>query len=111
MKLEWYDVEQDPDVSSEIYGWLETVVNFTTANVNPPSVYKVTTQLAILNGAGGDSERWTTYGSWPSNVDWKELDMTSTELLTISVEVTYDRAIKECFSATPAQYVGPTCSA
>lgn len=108
-KLEWYDAEQDPDISAECYEWLETVSNLATANVNVPAYYKTTTELAMLNGQGGDSERWTTYGSWPSSFDWKELDYSGTEIQTVSVELGYDRAVRACLASGTPAYVGPTC--
>ena len=96
----WYDSEQLPDVSREIYHWLETVVNMASLSVAHPRNYKKSASLASLTGSGSVSERWRMYGTWPAQINWQELDMTSTDLLTCETTMRYDRAVRECF--TPA---------
>lgn len=108
-KLEWYDGEQDPDVSGELYEWLETVSNLATANVNVPSYYKSNAELAMTNGQGIDTQRWTMYGSWPQSADFSELDYQATEIATVKAELRYDRATKACFNSTTPGYLAPSC--
>lgn len=92
--LTWYDAEQSPDVSGEIYYWLENVVNLDTVVVSAPSFYKKDAKLYMLDGAGTPSETWTLYGCWPKEVNWGELAYEDTELATIEVVMRYDRAIR-----------------
>ena len=108
-KLEWYDTEQDPDTSSELYEWLATVSNLATANVNVPSSYKRNAELAMTNGEGADTQRWTMYGGWPQSADFSELDYSSAEIATVKAELRYDRATKACFTASTQAYQGPSC--
>jgi len=107
--LKWYDIEQTPDVSAGLYAWLETVTNIASANVNTPANYKRTAQLAMTDGTGQETETWQICNTWPSSVNWGELDYTATDLATIEATMRYDRAVRACRSAPAAQQFGPTC--
>lgn len=107
----WYDAEQNPDISRGIYHWLETVVNFTTIDVAHPSQYKRQAELSVLTGVGLPSEKWTMYGTWPTAVNWQELDYTSTDLLTCETTMRYDRAVRACLNPTRLQVPPPSCPA
>ena len=92
--LTWYDVEQDPDISSTLYTWLQTVVTITSANVVPPSSYKKQASLQMVDGGGTANETWTIYNCWPKEVNWQDLDYTVTDIATIEAQMRYDRAIR-----------------
>jgi hypothetical protein len=109
VSLTWYDAEQDPDISRSCYQWIETVCNMVSVKVNSPNYYKRQAVLKLLNGTGGASETWTMYGTWPTSVNWQELDYSATELLTVEATMRYDRAIRSCASAEPATVVPPSC--
>lgn len=99
--LVWYDGEQNPDVSGEVYKWLTSVVDLQLIEVALPSDYKMTASLTMLVGAtlespGTASEKWIMYGTWPAEVNWQELDYTSTDLMTIEATMRYDRALRYC---------------
>ena len=96
IELEWYDIEQNPDVSLGIYQWLGSVVNLPDVHVAHPRSYKKTAMLVMLNGFGAKNEEWTMYGTWPMEVDWKGLDYGSSEIQTCSVKMKFDRAIRSC---------------
>jgi len=115
--LVWYDGEQKPDISADIYYWLETVVNMTTIQVAHPEKYKKFAQLAMVGGmalvggmgATAVSERWELYGTWPAEINWQELDYTSTDLMTIEATMRYDRAIRSCQNSATNEPVTPAC--
>jgi T4-like virus tail tube protein gp19 len=107
--LTWYDVEQQPDVSRGIYAWIETVVNMHSIKVTHPKFYKRTASLLMLDGAGGTSERWTMFGTWPASCNWQELNYTSTEIQTIEATMRYDRAVRNCAPAPVPQAIAPNC--
>lgn len=90
--LVWYDIEQDPDIAEQVYSWLNSVINVGAATVEPPASYKTDASLESYNGAGETSEEWTLFGSWPSDVDWGDLDYTNTELQEVTATLVYDRA-------------------
>lgn len=95
LNLTWYDAEQDPDVSENMWEWLNVCLDVTQANVNPPNVYKATeTNLAMLNGLGAPTESWTVCNGWPKLINWSNLDYTSSELQTIEVQFRFDRAVR-----------------
>lgn len=110
--LVWYDVEQDPDISREVYGWLESVVNMHTIAVNSPSIYKAHAELRLLNGIGSFdqfSESWTMHGTWPAAINWQELDYTSTDLLACEATMRFDRATRVCGPSSLTSYTGRSC--
>ena len=89
---EWYDVEQPVDVSSALWNWYNGVIQIGTANVYSPLQYKKDSQLTMKDGLGVSNEQWGIYNSWPSEMDWKGLTYTSSELQKISAKIEYDRA-------------------
>ena len=93
--LTWYDVEQDPDISSTIYQWLNTVVTITSANVAPPSQYKKQASLQMVDGQGASNETWSIYNCWPKEVNWQDLDYTVTDIATIEAQMRFDRAMRQ----------------
>ena len=95
IKLVWYDAEQDPDVSKEMYTWLKGVVNIDQATVALPNVYKKQAKLSMIKGDGSVSETWTMAGCWPQNVNWSDLNYTNTEIQVVEVNMRYDRAIRK----------------
>ena len=92
--LVWYDSEQNPDISGEVYNWLGSVTDLQSVTVNTPSAYKSDAQLSVTDGAGNSNEQWNMYGCWPSAVNFQELDYSSTDLLTCEATLRYDRAIR-----------------
>jgi len=98
----WYDCEQQPDISRTIYRWLNTVVNMQGITVATPNTYKINASLITADGFGNVSERWWMQGCWPAEVNWQELDYTSTDLLTCEVTMRFDRAFRECTNEASA---------
>lgn len=108
--LTWYDSEQQPDISRGVYHWIETVVNMQNMGVAHPRFYKRQAQLAILDGIGNPTERWTMYGTWPKACNWQDLDYATHDLLTMEATMRYDRAIRTCITApTAGNAVTPNC--
>ena len=109
--LTWYDSEQDPDISKGIYHWLETVAvigGAGAADVAHPRDYKKTCTLKLIDGTGQDTEEWTMHGTWPSSVNWQELDYSATELMTCEAVMRYDRAVREATQFSGPQTINPT---
>jgi len=97
-KMSYYDVEQDPNVSSECWKWLTGVVNFTKGSkleVYEPKDYKKNAKLVMINGIGTVNESWFMCGVWPKDVNWQELDYTSSEIMLVEVSMRFDRAYRE----------------
>jgi hypothetical protein len=98
IELEWYDAEQDPEVSGGIYDWLNAVTDLRNVKVSKPSKfpsgYKSRGELHMTDGQGSSTEKWTIHNVWPSKVNWNTLDYTSSEIQTIAVTIRYDRATR-----------------
>jgi hypothetical protein len=48
--------------------------------------------LELLSGCGDVLETWRYEGIWPQKIDWGELLMESSEVITVDVSFRYDRA-------------------
>jgi hypothetical protein len=95
ISLSWYDVEQKPDVSHNMWRWLGTIIDLYGMTVAPPTEYKAATaSLVMLDGRGTATESWLIYNGWPQMVNWNSLDYTSTDLQLVEVKYRYDRAVK-----------------
>ena len=99
--LTFYDVEQDPDVSEEMYAWLQAGTGkgspfeiLTSMKVNTPKNYKKTGNLDMIDGYGDPTEQWTLYHCWPKDVNWQGLDYTSSDIQMVEVVMRYDRAVR-----------------
>ncbi len=51
--------------------------------------------LELLDGCGGILEKWKFINVWPQNVEFGDLDMQSSEILTCDLTLRYDRAYIE----------------
>ena len=56
------------------------------------SLYKFVTYLDLLDGNDQVTEKWTVEGCWLENVDYTDLDYSSSEPVTITLSVSYDHA-------------------
>ncbi len=95
IEMVWYDVEQDPDVSQELYEWLNRVNEIAQVLVEPPASYKKLATLEMTDGKGAATESWQLCNVWPAELDWGDLDYTNTELAEITATMRFDRASKE----------------
>ena len=94
IKFVWYDGEQSPDVSAELWDWVNGVCDISAVTVEPPNAYKKEGRLQMVDGAGEPSETWQMFGCWPQNTNWNTLDYADTEIQTIEVNMRFDRAIR-----------------
>ena len=112
--LNWYDVEQNPNISAGLYHWIETVVNMQTIHVAHPAAYKREAILSMIDGSGQPNESWSMMGTWPASVNFQELDYTSTDLMTCECSMRYDRAVRSrlngaCVTPVPPRAIVPNC--
>ena len=89
--ITFYDVQDAPDTSADVYKWLLSVVDISKAEVKAPTAYKQKAGIKDL----GNNEKWTLYNAWPKEVNWQDLDYTNTALQQIDVVLRYDRAVRE----------------
>lgn len=90
IKLIWYDSEQ-PDISSGIYDWLNEIVNVENATASTSAEAKRDSilQMTLVDQV---SEQWFLKNSWPTKVNWGELDYASSDFAEVEVTLKFDRA-------------------
>lgn len=100
--ITFYDAEQNPNVSQEVFNWVTTVTTSGLqagggpVTVAPPNAYKAAqAQLSMTDGAGNTDELWTLNGVWPQQTNWMDLDYTNSEIQLVEVIMRYDRATKD----------------
>jgi hypothetical protein len=49
-------------------------------------------ELEMFDGCGNSMEKWTLENCYPSSIEWGELDMESSDLVCVEVQLRYDRA-------------------
>lgn len=72
--------------------WLIGAEGQWLATAGEGSIYKFVTYLESLDGNETVTERWTVEGCWLENVDWGELDYSSSDPVTIAMQVSFDHA-------------------
>lgn len=59
---------------------------------DPINGWKRTAYLELYDGCGEIIEKWTLRNAWPNNIEWGDLDMSSSDYVTVDVTLRYDRA-------------------
>jgi hypothetical protein len=54
--------------------------------------YKKEAILTMLDGCGNTIESWTFENAYPEEINFDDLDMSSNDILNISLSLKYDRA-------------------
>jgi hypothetical protein len=54
--------------------------------------FKRNATLKMLGGCGETIEEWRFEGCYPHNIEWGELDMDNSDLVTVDIQLRYDRA-------------------
>lgn len=109
INLTLYDIIREGQESHVIFEWLRkmydvqagtfalgSTTNLSVANLRGGQAkvaFKV--PFAILNlydGCGNTLEKWTFENVWPQNIEFGELDMTSSDVVTCDLTLRYDRA-------------------
>jgi phage tail-like protein len=57
--------------------------------------FKKEATLELYDGCGTTIEKWTFENVWPQTIEFGDLDMGSSEVVTIEVTLRYDRAYEE----------------
>lgn len=85
-----------------VFDWIRFASNGSSPGLYDPNqgafgyVYdsqiKRSASLRLLDGCANTLETWSLDNCYPSNVGWGELDMDSSDLVTVEVTLRYDRA-------------------
>lgn len=84
------------DRGSKVIDWIKMVYDARTGNWSPSctSSFKKTCTLELYDGCGNVCESWTFENAWPQVIEWGELDMAESGIVTIDVTLRYDRAYR-----------------
>lgn len=58
----------------------------------PNPFWKRTANIELYDGCGNILEKWVLRNAWPNNVEWGDLDMSSSDYVTVELTLRYDRA-------------------
>lgn len=91
LTLEIYD-PIEPSAAQKVMDWLYLVHDDTVGRMGYSAMYKKNISLKMLDPIGNVVEKWNLIGVWPQNPDFKDLDMASSDALTVAVELRMDSA-------------------
>ncbi len=77
--------------------WLKKSFDPKTATWKPSgdNDFKQKIILEVYDGCGNTMEKWVFDNAWPQSVEFGELDMGNSEILTAEITLRYDRAYIE----------------
>lgn len=76
-----------------VFDWLKKAYDVKQGKYNPScDGFKTNATLSLYDGCGNSLEVWTFENCWPQNIEFGELDMQSSEVVTCDVTLRYDRA-------------------
>jgi hypothetical protein len=85
----FYEVE-NPDAAQKITDWLQEVVLFDMAELNGD--FRAQGNLEMLDGSGDPTWTAKLFNCWPVQMTPEQLDYSSSEISTITVTISYDKA-------------------
>lgn len=90
-----YDINRND--KHPIFEWLRLAADFddngkVTYKASCDGFKKPIATLELYSGCGDLMERWKYENIWPQSVEFGELDMSSSEVITCDVTLRYDRA-------------------
>lgn len=95
--LKLYDIKKPVN---PVFQWVKQVYNACNGNYNPVTAgqFKQTCLLEMYDGCGSVLEQWQFENAWPQAIEFGELDMGNSEVLTVDLTLRYDRAfvVGEC---------------
>ena len=89
--LSLYDINKN---ENPVTKWLSNIydVGPSDAGWYPSELFKKECTLEMYDGCGNVIEKWIFENAWPQNIEFGELDMSSSEVMTIDLTLRYDRA-------------------
>jgi hypothetical protein len=93
ISLTLYDLKKN--VMNPVFAWLSEVYNPQNNSLYKPSCNgfkKDEATLELYDGCGNTIETWVFESIWPQAVDFGELDMSQSEVVTCDLTLRYDRA-------------------
>ncbi len=79
-----------PSQAQKVTNWLRMVHDDPTGRMGYAEFYKKDFSLKLLDPVGNVVEKWNCIGGWPTNVDFGQLDYSSSETAQITVQIRAD---------------------
>ena len=94
--LSLYDINKKSNYVNPVIKWIKSIYDASSGswspNISSGSSFKKECRLEMLDGCGKTIETWIFDNAWPQNIEFGELDMSSSEVMTIDLTLRYDRA-------------------
>lgn len=95
ISMTFYDFIKGKNSASHImWEWSNKIYNPVTGAMNYKMAYTTNSVLSLLDPAGNVAETWNLFYLWPQDINWNELDSSSSEIMNVNVTFRYDYAIK-----------------
>ncbi len=93
--MNFYDfIDGEKSASHIMWLWSTMVYNPLNGAMGYKKNYSSVGTLALLDPVGTVAESWNLFFMWPREINWNELDSSSSDLAEVSVTFRYDYAIK-----------------
>jgi hypothetical protein len=96
ISLSLYDLKKNKNV---VIDWIKKIYDpsIDKFNWNPSADgFKIPEcRLEMYDGCGNTIEKWVLENVWPQSIEFGDLDMSSSEVVTIDLQLRYDRAYLE----------------
>lgn len=89
ISVTYYDIPSGQ--MGPLWSWIATVYNFNNQNIpmSEKAGWNGTGIITLYDGCGSPLERWTLGSLWPQSVDFGELDYSSSDEVTIELQLRY----------------------
>lgn len=100
-KSEWQPLDLvlydpiEPSAAQKVMDWMRIVHDESVGRMGYSSMYKKNFALKMLDPVGNVVEKWNIIGAWPQNVNFGDLDMASSEAVTVTCTIRMDRCALE----------------
>lgn len=95
VSLSLYDIKKPGSTMHPVFEWIKEVYNPQQDSRWVPSCdgfKKNTARLELYDGCGKTIEQWVFESIWPQAVEFGDLDMASSDIVTLELTLRYDRA-------------------
>lgn len=84
----------DKDTAKILWDWREKVYDPKSGKVGKAKKYKKSATIELVGPNNEDSRYWTLEGVWPSSLDMGEIDMSSDDMVKITMTLACDKVYR-----------------
>lgn len=84
-----------PSTAQSVMGWVRRCMEWATGAAGYQEAYKQDVELKMLGPAGDIVESWVLKGAWASDVNFGDLDWSTSDIAETEITLTYDYAINQ----------------